>query len=109
MRRALLLLILAMLLSTMLSCAGYGWLLHTQIIAPPPIYAHLDHYTVRSVILPRTPCDLVRACDPSEPEIQHFPMSYVVWLVIDDSIPIPRRRMIRLVQLPLAAPQKETR
>jgi hypothetical protein len=103
MRRALLLMIAAMLLGNLLICAGYGSLVHTQIITPPSIYAQVGHLTLRSEIRPRPPCDPVRWCDASEPEIQQYPMFYIVWLIVDDSGPPRRRRMIRLLGFPLAS------
>jgi hypothetical protein len=104
MRRALLLLITAMLLGAILICGGYGTLLHAQIIAPPVVYIQLGRYTVKSVFLQRHPCNARPACVPAEPEIQHAPMSYEVWLVIEDSVPMSRRRTIRLLRVPLAPP-----
>jgi hypothetical protein len=74
-----------MLVAPSLGCAGYGVLLHSQVIAPPILNVKIGLDHLISEVSTPLPCVPGRRCLRSGPALAEPPTIYSVWVFIADT------------------------
>ena len=71
-----------LLIAPGLGCAGYGGLVHVQLVAPPALNVTIGPVQLVGLVSQPVPCDIMFACDQASAVVPRPAASYHVWLFI---------------------------
>jgi hypothetical protein len=91
-----------------LGCAGYGVLVHVQLIAPPTLNVEIGPVQLVGMVSRPVPCEIMYACEQVSAVVPRLAASYHVWLFIAKTGLYITPRSILLLQLPIQSRNEET-